>query len=59
MLAVIENDGSLFVTVRESADLPENVVIDEINAQFKNGSLIIKLPKAKEIKPVTKKIKIS
>ena len=40
-------------------DLPENVVTDEINAQFKNGALTIKLPKAKEIKPVTKKIKIS
>jgi len=49
------NNGSYY----RRFDLPENVVIDEINAQFKNGSLIIKLPKAKEIKPVTKKIKIS
>ena len=49
------NNGSYY----RRFNLPENVVIDEINAQFKNGSLIIKLPKAKEIKPVTKKIKIS
>ena len=49
------NNGSYY----RRFDLPENVVIDEINAQFKNGSLIIKLPKAKEIKPVTKKIRIS
>ena len=49
------NNGSYY----RKFDLPENVVIDEINAQFKNGSLIIKLPKAKEIKPVTKKIRIS
>ena len=49
------NDGSY----HRKFDLPENVVINKINAQFNNGSLVIKLPKAKEVKSENRKIKIS
>ena len=49
------NDGSY----HRKFDLPENVVINKIDAQFNNGSLIIKLPKAKEVKSENRKIKIS
>ena len=49
------NDGSYY----RKFDLPENVVINKINAQFNNGALIIKLPKAKEVKSENRKIKIS
>ena len=49
------NDGSYHLKF----DLPENVVINKINAQFNNGALIIKLPKAKEVKSENRKIKIS
>ena len=49
------NDGSYY----RKFDLPENVVINKINAQFNNGSLVIKLPKAKEVKSENRKIKIS
>ena len=49
------NTGSYY----RNFDLPDNVAIDKINAQFKNGVLIIKLPKAKEIKSENVKIRIS
>ena len=49
------NDGSYHLKF----DLPENVVINKINAQFNNGALIIKLPKAKEVKSENRKLKIS
>ena len=49
------NDGSYY----RKFDLPENVVINKINAQFNNGALTIKLPKAKEEKSENRKIKIS
>ena len=49
------NDGSYY----RKFDLPENVLINKINAQFNNGALTIKLPKAKEVKSENRKIKIS
>ena len=49
------NDGSYY----RKFDLPKNIVINKINAQFNNGALIIKLPKAKEVKSENRKIKIS
>jgi HSP20 family protein len=39
--------------------LPENVLEDNINAKFKNGSLTVSLPKAEEVKPEVRQIKIS
>ena len=47
------------VSYHRKFDLPENVVINKIDAQFNNGSLVIKLPKAKEVKSENRKIKIS
>ena len=49
------NDGSY----HRKFDLPENVIINKIDAQFNNGSLVITLPKAKEVKSENRKIKIS
>ena len=39
-------------------NLPENAIVNKINAQFKNGLLTVNIPKAKEIEPESKKIKI-
>ena len=39
-------------------NLPENAIAEKINAQFKNGLLTVNIPKAKEIEPESKKIKI-
>jgi HSP20 family molecular chaperone IbpA len=39
--------------------LPENVLEDNINAKFKNGSLTISIPKTEEVKPEVRQIKIS
>ena len=39
-------------------NLPENAIVERINAQFKNGLLTVNIPKAKEIEPESKKIKI-
>ena len=42
-----------------SFTLPENVLEDNINAKFKNGSLTVSLPKSEEVKPEVRQIKIS
>ena len=39
-------------------NLPENAIVEKINAQFKNGLLTVNIPKAKEIESESKKIKI-
>ena len=39
-------------------NLPENAIVEKINAQFKNGLLTVNIPKAKEIEPESKKIMI-
>ena len=39
-------------------NLPENTIVNKIDAQFKNGLLTVNIPKAKEIEPESKKIKI-
>ena len=49
------NNGSYY----REFDMPDNIVIDKINAQYKNGELIIIVPKAKKIKSEKTKIKIS
>ena len=41
-----------------SFSLPENVLENEIEAKFKNGSLTITLLKAEEVKPDVRQIKI-
>ena len=42
-----------------SFSLPENVNISKINASYKNGELIVTLPKAEEALSKSKEIKIS
>ena len=44
---------------KRSFSLPENVNTGEINASFKNGELIVTLPKAEETLSKSKEIKIS
>ena len=39
-------------------NLPENAIVEKINAQFNNGLLTVNIPKAKEIESKSKKIKI-
>ena len=41
-----------------SFTLPENVLADDISAKFKNGTLSVTIPKAKEVKPNVRQIKI-
>jgi len=57
-------DGSFRIRERNSGSLsrsftlPENVLAENINAKFKNGSLAVSIPKAEEIKPEVHQIKI-
>ena len=44
---------------KRSFELPTAIQEDKIKASFKNGVLILKVPKIKEIEPVIKKIAIS
>ena len=44
---------------KRSFSLPENVNASEINASFKNGELIVSLPKTEETLSKSKEIKIS
>ena len=59
------NDGSYRLRERNSGKmsrsftLPDNVINQEISAKFKNGTLIINIPKAEEVKPNSHQIKIS
>ena len=41
-----------------SFSLPENVITENINAKFKNGTLTVSIPKAEEVKPDIRQIKI-
>jgi HSP20 family protein len=41
-----------------SFSLPENVLADNIVAKFKNGTLTVSIPKAEEVKPDIRQIKI-
>ena len=62
-----ESNDDGFYRIRErrygsfsrSFTLPENVLEDNINAKFKNGSLTVSLPKVEEVKPEVRQIKIS
>jgi len=46
-------------TFRRSFELENSVKEDKIKARFKNGVLILTIPKAEEIKPAVKKIAVS
>ena len=58
------NDGSFRIRERRSGSfsrsfsLPENVLAENINAKFKNGTLAVSIPKAEEVKPDIRQIKI-
>ena len=62
-----ESNDDGFYRIRErrygsfsrSFTLPKNVLEDNINAKFKNGSLTVSLPKVEEVKPEVRQIKIS
>ena len=41
-----------------SFNLPENIVSDKINAEFKDGQLTVSIPKAEEAKPKEIEIKV-
>lgn len=59
------NDGTYRIRERVSGKLsrnftlPDNVISDQINAKFKNGTLMISIPKIEEVKPDSRQIKIS
>ena len=59
------NDGKYSLRERLSGKLsrnftlPDNVISEDINAIFKNGTLTISIPKIKEIKSDIRQIKIS
>ena len=59
------NDGTYRIRERVSGKLsrnftlPDNVISDQINAKFKNGTLTISIPKVEEVKPDSRQIKIS
>ena len=58
------NDGAYRIRERRAGSfsrsftLPENVVADDISAKFKNGTLSVTIPKAEEVKPDVRQIKI-
>ena len=57
-------DGSYRIRERRSGSLnrsfslPENVLAENINAKFKNGTLTVSIPKAEKVKPDGRQIKI-
>ncbi len=58
------NDGAYRIRERRAGSfsrsftLPENVLADDISAKFKNGTLSVTIPKAEEVKPDVRQIKI-
>ena len=67
LAAVQNNDAESNYTINErrsgnferSFTLPDSVLPEKISAKYKNGTLLINIPKAKEIKPEVNKIKIN
>ncbi len=67
LAAVQKNDADSNYTINErrsgnierSFTLPDSVLPEKISAKYKNGTLLINIPKAKEIKPEVNKIKIN
>jgi len=45
--------------IERSFALPESVLTEKISAKYKNGMLLVNIPKAEEVKPEVKKIKIN
>ena len=45
--------------IERSFTLPESVLTEKISAKYKNGMLLVNIPKAEEVKPEVKKIKIN
>ena len=45
--------------IERSFTLPDSVLPEKISAKYKNGTLLINIPKAKEVKPEVNKIKIN
>ena len=60
-----ENDITYTIRERQTKELersftlPESVIANKINAKFKNGMLVINIPKAKEEKAAVQNIKIN
>ena len=60
-----ENDMNYTIRERQTRELersftlPESVITDKIGAKFKNGMLVIDIPKAKEKKAAVQNIKIN
>ena len=67
LAAAQNNDAESNYTINErrsgnferSSTLPDSVLPEKISAKYKNGTLLINIPKAKEIKPEVNKIKIN
>ena len=67
LAAAQNNDADSNYTINErrsgnferSFTLPDSVLPEKISAKYKNGTLLINIPKAKEIKPEVSKIKIN
>ena len=45
--------------LKRSFTLPENVLAEQINAKFKDGTLTVNIPKSEEVKPNIHQVKIS
>ena len=60
-----ENDITYTIRERQTSELersftlPESVIANKISAKFKNGMLVINIPKAKEKKAAVQNIKIN